>query len=75
MNNGWKDILYENKGKLIGIVVGFFIGILIVSLGFIKAIFVLICTFIGFYVGKKKDEREDFLGIIEKFIPSVNSRR
>lgn len=64
------NLLSKNEGKIIGGVIGLFIGILILSIGFLKALFIVLCVFLGYYIGKKKDNNENILEIIEKIIPS-----
>jgi len=48
-------ILARNWGKLVGAAVGLILGIIIVSFGFWKALFLLICIVLGYMVGSRLD--------------------
>mgnify|MGYP000846969911 CR=1 FL=1 len=58
----------NHHGKLIGALIGFFIGILLITLGFFKTIVLLICSVIGYYIGKKVDNIEDVAEFIERIL-------
>lgn len=75
MDQNWREYFEDNKGKLVGAVLGFLVGLLIIAVGFFKAFFVIICTFFGFYLGMKRDDREDIFKVLERFIPRGSSRR
>lgn len=53
-------ILEHHRGKLLGIGLGLIAGILVVSYGFWKALFIIICIVLGYLVGKNIDERTDW---------------
>ena len=53
-------MLPENRGKVIGIGLGLIIGILFITVGFWKTMFVIVCIVAGFFLGKKLDEKENF---------------
>lgn len=67
------DIFWElwqrHRGKLIGACVGFVIGLLILVFGFMKAIFLVFCAFIGYYIGKHIDKKEGLRDILDKILP------
>jgi len=62
----WKN----HRGKFIGTMAGFFIGLCVLVFGFFKTLFVLLCTVIGLYIGGKVDNHEDLLRLLEKLIPT-----
>jgi uncharacterized membrane protein len=68
----WKEYLIkvfsENEGKVLGVVIGLFVGILVLWIGFFKSMFIVICVLLGYYIGKKKDNKESIFEIIEKLI-------
>ncbi len=70
----WKEKLKEyyenNKGKTIGFTIGLLFGILILIIGFFKTIFIGLCSFLGFYIGKKVDNNESILELIERILPN-----
>jgi uncharacterized membrane protein len=54
----WAEIMgaiSRNWGKLLGAVLGLIVGIIIVSFGFWKAIFLVICLALGYFVGSRLD--------------------
>lgn len=59
-------ILETHKGKLIGIFLGLLLGIFILSFGFLKTFFVILCCFIGAVIGKSIDDRESLNTWINK---------
>ena len=53
-------LIQENRGKTIGVGLALIVSILFVTLGFWKTMFIVICIAVGYFVGKKLDENEDF---------------
>lgn len=51
--------LVVNKGKVLGTITGILLGWLTIKYGLVKAIFVLLCLFVGYGVGARLDERGD----------------
>lgn len=70
----WKERLKEyynnNKGKTIGFAIGLFFGIFVLLIGFFKTIFISLCAFLGYYIGKKIDNNESILELIERILPN-----
>lgn len=62
-------ILFRNKGKTIGTLLGFIIAILVLTIGFFKTLFIVLCTWLGYYIGKKTDNQENIKEIIERILP------
>ncbi len=61
--------MWENhRGKIVGIVLGLIFGVCVVKYGFGRAIFVLICVLIGYYIGKKIDAKVNFRSALENLI-------
>ncbi|WIW71695.1 DUF2273 domain-containing protein [Anaerosinus gibii] len=60
----------KNSGKTIGSIVGFFMGALILYVGFLKTLFIILCVLIGFFIGKRVDDKDDLMEIVNKIIPS-----
>ena len=60
--------LIRNKGKSIGTLLGFIIAILVLTIGFFKTLFIVLCTWLGYYIGKKSDNQENIRDIIEKIL-------
>lgn len=65
------EAVWQNhRGKLIGTILGSMIGISILLFGFFKTVFIMICGLIGLFVGKRVDDKDDLMDIVEKIIPS-----
>ncbi|MHC1746079.1 MAG: DUF2273 domain-containing protein [Negativicutes bacterium] len=65
----WREIWEQHSGKIIGATAGLLIGILIITFGFFRTLFVLLCIIAGFIIGKKIDEKEDLMDILDKLLP------
>ncbi|HBC93553.1 MAG TPA: hypothetical protein DCZ10_11835 [Pelotomaculum sp.] len=55
----FQEILNKHLGKAVGIILGLLYGFLAIKYGFFKAFFVLICAALGYYIGKRLDEKVD----------------
>lgn len=66
----WKklllDIITTHKGKAVGVLTGLVFGLITIIFGFLKAFFLSICIFIGYYIGNKIDKNGDMMSLIEK---------
>ena len=63
------EMWQQHGGKIAGAAAGFVIGLLVLWLGFFQTVFILICTAAGFLVGKRIDEKEDIMDILDKLLP------
>lgn len=54
----FRNIMETSRWRVIGAGVGLFVGILFILLGFFRAVFLLICIGLGFYIGNRMDEGE-----------------
>lgn len=59
----------NNRGKFFGALLGFIIGVLILIIGFFKALFILICTYIGYALGSKSYKNINFKKLLERILP------
>ncbi|QNO16154.1 DUF2273 domain-containing protein [Alkalicella caledoniensis] len=67
----WQDIkkmVLHNKGKVAGSLVGLLFSLFYIYFGFIKATFIVLCITIGFFVGKRLDDGNDFIQSIKKLL-------
>ncbi|PZD93438.1 hypothetical protein DNH61_22700 [Paenibacillus sambharensis] len=53
----WKEILSTYGGRIAGVAAGVFFGCIYLIAGFWDMLFFALLTFIGYYVGRLKDER------------------
>jgi len=51
------EFLGRHRGKVIGVCIGLAFGWFAITYGFWKAIFVSICIGVGYFIGKRLDER------------------
>lgn len=64
-----EEIWQFHGGKILGCSVGFIVGILVLILGFFQTVFVLCCVIAGYTVGKRIDEKEDLMDILDRLLP------
>lgn len=76
-----KDILIEfihlinnNRRKFFGSFLGLLIGILILTIGFFKTIFIIFTTVVGYLLGSKSYSKMDLINLLEKILPSGKIR-
>lgn len=61
--------LVEYRGRLLGSIIGLISGLLWAFLGFWKAIAFLICVFLGYFIGKKIDQRGSLRDLLSRILP------
>jgi uncharacterized membrane protein len=64
-----EEIWQQHSGKIVGVTIGFILGVLILVFGFFQTLFVLLCVIAGYIVGKRIDEKEDIMDILDKLLP------
>jgi len=64
------DFFITNQGKIIGALIGFLAGLLYLTLGLFKTLVLSICIAVGYYLGKKVDNKEDIIQLIERLLNS-----
>ncbi len=64
-----EEIWQHHSGKIVGVTTGFTLGVLIIIFGFFQTLFVLLCVIAGYIVGKRIDEKEDIMDILDKLLP------
>jgi Small integral membrane protein (DUF2273). len=68
------EIYSNNKGKISGVLLGLLFGILVISIGFLKTLFLSLCVCLGYIIGKKIDNNEDLIYFIEKILNTHDKR-
>ncbi|TYP51638.1 DUF2273 domain-containing protein [Thermosediminibacter litoriperuensis] len=63
------ELWQQHRGKILGAILGFLVGVLILVFGFLKAIFLISCAFLGYYIGKLLDKKESLRDILDKILP------
>lgn len=67
--NEFIKILWSNKRKFIGACIGFSIGTMIIIIGFLKTLFILVCTAIGYILGGKSYNKDRIKDWLERILP------
>lgn len=71
-NELWKKLLQfitYHKGKVTGSLLGFFLAVLILIIGFFKALLVVVLSFLGYYLGSRWDQGDDFKRLLDRLLP------
>jgi len=63
-----EELLIYHRGKTIGILIGFLFSILVISIGLLETVFIAVCIYIGFIIGKRLDENESFQDLVNKLL-------
>ncbi|MDR3541861.1 MAG: DUF2273 domain-containing protein [Desulfosporosinus sp.] len=58
----------NHPGKLIGTAVGFFLGLLMVTLGFWRTLVLFLFVVLGFVLGKSQDDHENITAWLERIL-------
>jgi len=66
-------LLKRHIGKVVGVIIGLFFGILILRIGFWASILLCLCIALGVYIGGMHDRGERIAGFLEK-IRGSNSK-
>lgn len=67
------DYIRRNPGKTTGAVLGLIWGLIVLWLGLFWALFLTATTLIGYWLGKKIDDREDILEQLQRWLSSERS--
>ncbi|MCX7918357.1 MAG: DUF2273 domain-containing protein [bacterium] len=60
------SFLERRPRTVIGLIIGFIIGLLLVTLHFWKTVLVIVCVTIGYCIGKYLDTRKDWGEILDR---------
>ncbi|MFT9493655.1 DUF2273 domain-containing protein [Anaerosolibacter sp.] len=63
------EVLNHHRGKIIGMLTGLFFSVFVIWIGIIKTLFITLCIYLGFFIGKKIDDKEDLLILLDKILP------
>ena len=70
----FQEIWRAHSRKIISVSIGFILGILILAIGFLQALFVMFCMVVGYVIGKWIDDKEDLMEILDKLLPPGTHR-
>lgn len=63
------ELLTEHRGKLIGLLVGFLFGLIVLIIGFWRAFFWGLCMIIGYLIGGIPNKKDRFISFLDKILP------
>lgn len=63
------SIYKNNRGKVIGTIAGLLIAVLMLIIGFFRTLFIVLLMLLGYYIGKKIDNKESIVEVIERILP------
>lgn len=62
-----EELFTHHKGKILGIFIGLLFSILVITMGLLKTVFIFVCIYIGYLVGKRLDDSESFYNLLDDF--------
>jgi uncharacterized membrane protein len=65
----WFEWVQEYACRMIGLAVGFLLGIVYLFFGLFNMILFGLILYIGYYIGKKKDEQVDLKFVLAQILP------
>ena len=72
----FKELFENHRGKTLGSLIGLAISLSIYKLGFLWTIFITICVFVGYQVGRRMDEeKEGLMDILDRLLPPGDRER
>lgn len=71
-DNLWEKIA-PHRGKILGAAAGLVISLMIMDFGFIWTAFIVLCTYVGYRIGKGMDDHKgDLADILDRYLPPAN---
>jgi uncharacterized membrane protein len=64
-----EELWTQHRGKLLGTLFGFLLGVLYLLVGFWRMLVVALLILGGYYVGKKADEKERLRDVLARILP------
>ena len=62
------EYINMNKGKVFGGFIGFLIAILVLTIGFFKTLFILLWTWLGYFLGSSSDSRKHIKELLDRIL-------
>ena len=69
-----QNLCENSRGRLVGSLFGLIIGAMFLILGFFQTIFLLICITAGYLLGKRIDNKEDLMDVLDRLLPPGHHR-
>ncbi len=59
-----------HKGRVIGVLIGIIVALAVIWFGILGALFIALCAFVGYYIGKKMESDKNFWRkILDRLLP------
>ena len=68
----FQEILIHHRGKTIGILSGLLFSTLVITLGLLETVFIVVCIYVGYLIGKRLDDYENFQELLDKIFKDRN---
>lgn len=62
-------IINNKRNELIGAILGFIVGVMILTIGFLKTLFIFICTTVGYVLGSGPQNKARIKKWLERNLP------
>ncbi len=67
MNGSIERFFSENRGKVIGGLIGLLVALIITLFGFWKGIFIIISVLAGVYIGGRLEKNDELRSLLSRF--------
>ena len=69
--NGFVKFVKNRKKIIIGVSIGLFVGILMLTIGFFATLFLAICGCIGAFFGSNNKFKKKLIEILDRILPDI----
>ncbi len=70
-SNVFFEFIKAHRGLIIGIGMGLLVGVLMLTIGFFRTLFLAICVGIGAFFGTRNKFRSKLFEILDKILPDI----
>jgi uncharacterized membrane protein len=67
--NFWAGLWQTHRGRIVGALAGLAAGVLFLTLGFFRTLFLVVLVTVGYMLGGKIDNKEDLLDLLDRILP------
>lgn len=65
----WFEWIQQYAGRIVGLMIGLLLGIIYLFFGIFHMLIFGLILYIGYYIGKKKDEAVDLKHVLAQILP------
>jgi len=74
MGKTWLEWAWSHKGAILGTACGLLFGFVYLAVGLWETLVFAAIVFLGYYIGKKQDNREDLRDVLARILPEKFTR-